>query len=65
MEHINKTEFRTYIATNIAIVLAVFGLFAWNRAESRSDYRHHDAILQSIQSEMKDFHDLGTTNAMR
>jgi hypothetical protein len=47
--------------------IAVFGLFVWNRSESRTDIRHMDAKLESnrnltidfhtaIQAEMKDFH---------
>lgn len=43
--------------------VGVFGLFIWNRSESRADIRHMDAKLDSnrdliiaIHSEMKDFH---------
>lgn len=38
---------------NAALVIP---LFLWNRAESRSDMRMMFSIIQSIQSEMKDFH---------
>jgi len=38
----------------------IIPLFLWNRAESRSDWRHMDAklesTLQGIRDEMKDFH---------
>jgi hypothetical protein len=36
--------------------IGVFGLFIWNRTESRSDMRHILNILDAIQKEMKDFH---------
>jgi hypothetical protein len=47
--------------------IGVFGLFVWNRAESRSDARHMDtqlranselirAVHNEIMSEMRDFH---------
>lgn len=56
----------------ILIILGVFianasmiiPLFLWNRAESRADYRHVEAKLEStrelvraIHDEVKDFHD--------
>lgn len=41
----------------------VFGLFFWNRSESRADIRHMDAklkstrdLVQAIHDEVKDFH---------
>ena len=37
-------------------LISVFGLFIWNRSESRSDMRQVHSILQSIQAEIKDFH---------
>lgn len=40
----------------VIFILGVFGLFFWNRAESRSDYRHVLSLLDAIQKEMKDFH---------
>lgn len=47
----------------IIFFLGVFGLFIWNRAESRADNRHMDAKLESmrnlqlsIHDEVKDFH---------
>lgn len=51
----------------IIFFLGVFGLFIWNRTESRSDMRHMDAQLRAnseliraihheIHEEMKDFH---------
>ena len=56
VEKTTNTEFKIFIATNVALVLAVFGLFAWNRSESRADYRHHDQILQAMQEDIRDFH---------
>ena len=47
----------------IIMLVAMIGLFAWNRAEGRSDNRHMDNKLDAmreltyaIHSEMKDFH---------
>jgi hypothetical protein len=51
----------------IIFFLGVFGLWLWNRAESRADNRHMDAKLEShrkemaellkvISDDMKDFH---------
>ncbi len=51
----------------IIFFLGVFGLWLWNRAESRSDARHMDtqlranselirAVHNEILMEMKDFH---------
>jgi len=47
----------------IIFFLGVFGLFVWNRAESRADIRHMDAKLEgqrdlvlAIHQEIKDFH---------
>lgn len=34
----------------------IAGLFFWNRSESRADSRQMLSIIQSIQTEMKDFH---------
>ena len=41
----------------------VFGLFFWNKSESRADIRHMDAklessrqLVQAIHDEVKDFH---------
>lgn len=47
--------------------IGVFGMFFWNRSESRNDMRHMDAkleafraetnaLIKAIQVEMKDFH---------
>jgi hypothetical protein len=43
--------------------IGVFGLFIWNRTESRADSRHHDAqlnairgLMQEVIKESKDFH---------
>jgi hypothetical protein len=43
--------------------IGVFGLFVWNRAESRTDIRHMDIklegqrnLMNAIHDEMKDFH---------
>lgn len=51
----------------IIFFIGVFGLFVWNRAESRADARHYDSemkqlrreildIMRSIDQEIKDFH---------
>lgn len=51
----------------IIMFLGMVGLFAWNRAEARSDARHMDAkmdawkneslsLMNAIKEEMKDFH---------
>lgn len=47
----------------VIFCVGVFGLFIWNRTESRADIRHMDQKLDSfrdliyaIQQEMKDFH---------
>ena len=43
--------------------VSVFGLFIWNRSESRSDIRHMDnkldanrELINAIHLEVKDFH---------
>lgn len=47
--------------------IGTFGMFFWNRSESRNDMRHMDAkleafreetsaLIRAIQQEMKDFH---------
>lgn len=44
----------------IIMLIAIFGLFIWNRSESRSDYRHMETQVNTqitaIREEMKDFH---------
>ncbi len=47
----------------IIFLLSVFGLFIWNRTESRNDIRHMDnkldanrELINAIHMEMKDFH---------
>lgn len=47
----------------ILFFIGVFGLFIWNRTESRADIRHMDNkldsmrnLIQAIHDEMKDFH---------
>ncbi len=47
----------------IIFFIGVFGLFIWNRTESRNDIRHVDNKLDAIRElthaihlEMKDFH---------
>lgn len=47
----------------VIFFLGVFGLFIWNRTESRADMRHMDAkldvtreLVHAIHLEMKDFH---------
>lgn len=44
-------------------IISTLGMFFWNRSESRADYRHMDAKLEStrelvraIYDESKDFH---------
>ena len=51
------------IISLIAILATIAGLFAWNRAESRSDIRHMDTkidaireLTRAIHMETKDFH---------
>jgi hypothetical protein len=38
----------------------VFGMFFWNRSESRADHRHLEAMvnaqIEAIRQEIKDFH---------
>lgn len=48
----------------IIFFVGVFGLFIWNRTESRTDIRHMDAklegqraLLHEIWKESKDFHE--------
>lgn len=43
--------------------LGIFGLFFWNRAENRADYRHLHSLMESqrniideMRKEDKDFH---------
>ena len=40
----------------IIFIVAFVGLFTWNRAESRADYRMIHSMVDSIQKEVKDFH---------
>ena len=47
----------------VIFIGSTVGLFFWNRSESRADYRHMDAKLEStrelvraIYDESKDFH---------
>ena len=40
----------------IIFVIGVFGMFFWNRTESRADQRMALSILDAINKEMKDFH---------
>ena len=47
----------------IIFFIGVFGLFIWNRTESRADIRHMDTkldanreLINAIHLEMKDFH---------
>jgi len=41
------------IGTNLGTTLA---LFLWARSESKADWRHMDAQVSAIHSEMTDFH---------
>jgi hypothetical protein len=43
------TQVLTIVGSNIV-------LFLWSRTESRADYRALRQIIESIQTEMKDFH---------
>lgn len=40
----------------IIFFVGIFGLFIWNRTESRADIRHMDTRLRAIEDEIKDFH---------
>ena len=40
----------------ITFFVGIFGLFIWNRTESRADIRHMDTRLRAIEDEIKDFH---------
>lgn len=40
----------------VIFFVGIFGLFIWNRTESRNDMRCMMNILDAIQKEMKDFH---------
>ena len=47
----------------IIFFVGIFGLFIWNRTESRTDIRHMDTkleaqrnLMNAIHMEMKDFH---------
>lgn len=47
----------------VIFFIGVFGLFIWNRTESRNDIRYMDAkleanreLVRAIHDEMKDFH---------
>ena len=46
-------EILALILGNMAIIIP---LFLWNRSEARTDARLIFALVQSIQSEVKDFH---------
>ena len=39
------------------MVIAFIGLFTWNRSESRSDWRHMDAKLESTRELVRAIHD--------
>ncbi len=36
--------------------VSVFGLFLWNRSESRTDMRQTQALIDAIRQDIKDFH---------
>lgn len=40
----------------LTIIGANLGLFLWSVRQSRTDFLHTCRIIESIQSEMKDFH---------
>lgn len=40
----------------VIFFLGVFGLFIWNRTESRNDMRMIQSMIDAIQKEIKDFH---------
>lgn len=57
------TAILTVLGVFIANAAMIIPLFLWNRTESRADYRHTDAKLEStrelvraIHDEMRDFH---------
>lgn len=41
----------------IIFFLGVFGLFIWNRTESRADIRHMDSKLESTRELVRAIHD--------
>ena len=46
----------TVLGIFVANAALIIPLFLWNRAESRADWRHTDALIRAIQDEIKDFH---------
>jgi hypothetical protein len=54
------TQVLAIVGANFALLLGfmgtVIGMFLWGRTEAREDRKNTEAILQSIQNEMKDFH---------
>lgn len=38
-------------------IMSFVGLFAWNRSESRADYRHMDDKLESTRELVRAIHD--------
>ena len=43
-------ELSVFLATIIMFWITVAGLFLWNRAENRSDYKHTQSMLDSQRS---------------
>lgn len=56
----NPEQIFTIVAAIFGLLLGnaalIIPLFLWNRSESRSDSRMMLAMIESIQTEMKDFH---------
>jgi hypothetical protein len=52
----DKSLFRLHIFEFIILLTTIVGLFAWNRSESREDYRQMSSIVEAIRQDVKDFH---------
>jgi hypothetical protein len=57
MENLNEfTSIVTILGVFIANGALIIPLWLWNRSESRADNREIIALINAIQTEMKDFH---------
>jgi hypothetical protein len=57
MENLNEfTSIITILGVFIANGTLIIPLWLWNRSESRADNREIIALINAIQTEMKDFH---------
>jgi hypothetical protein len=57
MENLNEfTSIITILGVFIANGALIIPLWLWNRSESRADNREIIALINAIQTEMKDFH---------